>query len=270
MNIITFLSDFGTKSSYVAQMKGVANDIAPQVKCVDISHDISPYNIRMGAFILRSASPFFPQGTIHVAIVDPGVGTNRRGIVVVTKYQIFIGPDNGLLIPAAHEFGNYLVYEITNTELQRTLISNTFHGRDIFTPVAAHLLTGIPFHQIGPQIDDYIDLRLEPAIRVGERFDASVIFIDEFGNIITNVEYGQIQDLAQLGKELLLKFGKRKIRLIFTNSYGFVQPGKAIAIIGSSGYLEISINQGNAMQILNISQEDNFILDFSVNFNSID
>ncbi len=263
MNIITFLSDFGSKSSYVAQMKGVANLIAPQVKCIDISHEISPYNIRIGAFILRSASYYFPKGTIHVAVVDPGVGTNRRGIVVVTQSQIFIGPDNGLLIPAARTFGNFLVYWIKNPELQRKTISNTFDGRDVFVPVAANILNGMPFHRIGPQVQDYVDLQFLPAIRKGNMVEANVLFIDDFGNIITNVEYNHIQDLLQSGKEISLIIGKTKTSVKFMDSYGFVKQGEALATIGSTGFLEISVNQGSASQILNIYQDARFILDFS-------
>ncbi|MFH1013461.1 MAG: S-adenosyl-l-methionine hydroxide adenosyltransferase family protein [Thermoplasmatota archaeon] len=263
MNVITFLSDFGSRSSYVAQMKGVALSIAPQVKCIDITHEVPSYNVRNGAFILRSAAPYFPKGTVHVAVVDPGVGTDRRGIVVITQSQIFVGPDNGLLIPAARMFGTFFVYEIKNAEMQGKIVSNTFHGRDIFAPIAAHILSGISFQRVGPQIQDFVDLSFSPAVRNEGIVDANVLCIDGFGNIITNVEHNQIQDVLQPGRDISLIVGKKKTSIRCAEFYGMVKPGEPLATIGSSGYLEININQGNAAKVLNICAEDRLILDFS-------
>ena len=144
---ITFLSDFGMKNSYIAQMKAVASSIT-DARLIDITHNITPHNIKEGAFILKTTVPFFPAGTVHVAVVDPGVGTNRKGIVIVTRSQILVGPDNGLLVPAAQALGDFNVYEITNQKLMVLPVSNTFHGRDIFTPVAANIINGVPFEAV--------------------------------------------------------------------------------------------------------------------------
>jgi len=138
MNIITFLTDFGINSNYVAQMKGVTLSLV-DATLIDITHDVAPHDIREGAFILRSTAPYFPIGTIHVAVVDPGVGTDRRNILITTKSQILVGPDNGLLLPAARMLGDFIVYEITNKKYMLGSVSNTFHGRDVFAPVAAYI-----------------------------------------------------------------------------------------------------------------------------------
>ena len=263
MNLITFLSDFGTKSGYVAQMKGVATAIAPQVKCIDISHGIPPQDIQAGALVLQNSVSYFPKGTIHVAVVDPGVGTKRRGIVVLTRTQILVGPDNGLLIPAARSLGTFRVYEITNPLLQREKVSKTFHGRDIFAPIAAHILNGVSFDKIGPEIYDYVDLRFPLAVRKDDVIDANVLLIDDFGNVITNVEYKQIETMAKPGDEIVLSVGKKKHKLKFVESYGFVKKGDLLATVGSSGLLEISINQGNASEFLTVHREDAISFDFS-------
>jgi S-adenosyl-L-methionine hydrolase (adenosine-forming) len=146
--IITLLSDFGLKDGYVAQMKGVISSLCT-AQILDITHDIQPYNILHGAFILSSIIHYFPKNTIHVAVVDPGVGTDRKGIIISTDKQIFIGPDNGLLIPAASRFKKLSVYEITNEKYMQRPVSNTFHGRDIFASVAAHVFNKVSFDEIG-------------------------------------------------------------------------------------------------------------------------
>ena len=262
MNVLTFLSDFGMKSGYVGQMKGVALTLAPQVKCVDISHDVPAHDIVAGAFILRNSVGFFPKGTVHVAVVDPGVGTKRRGIVVLTQRHIFVGPDNGLLIPAARFIGDFRVYEITNPRLQGDNASNTFHGRDIFTPVAAHVINGISFDTIGPQIQDFVDLQFPRAEKNGSGFDAKVLFIDDFGNIITNIEENQIKGTIRSGDQLILGSGSKKTSLRFVDSYGSVKKGELLATIGSSGFLEISVNQGIASKLLKKERNDMITLNF--------
>ena len=159
MKLMTLLSDFGNKSNYVSQMKGVALSIT-DTRIEDISHEITPHNIREGAFVLKTSVQYFPVGTVHVAVVDPGVGTARKGLVIATRTQILVGPDNGLLIPAASSMGDFTVYEIANPNIMLNSVSNTFHGRDIFTPVAAHILNGLPFEQIGPIAVSYTHLTL--------------------------------------------------------------------------------------------------------------
>lgn len=248
MKLMTFLSDFGYKSSYVAQMKGVAYNIT-DATLLDITHNIKPHDIREGAFVLKTAVDSFPKGTVNVAVVDPGVGTKRRGIVVTTESQIFVGPDNGLLIPAAGQLGNFRVYEIQNTKLMLNNISNTFHGRDIFTPVAAHILKGVYFEEIGPKINDYIDLDFGKPTKTMDKIIGKIIYIDDFGNIITNIRKEDMINQNVNKINTILK--DKKIEIPYVESYGFVKKGQTLATIGSSTHFEISINQGDAAKKYN-------------------
>lgn len=247
MKTMTFLTDFSTKSSYVAQMKAVALNIT-DARIVDITHAISPQNIIEGAFHLKTTVPYFPKGTVHVAVVDPGVGTKRRGIVIATRSQILIGPDNGLLIPAAKRLGDFQVYEIKNKNLMMNNISNTFHGRDIFTPVAAHILNGTYFNEIGPVIDDYKTLDLGSFTVNNKAIEGKVLYIDGFGNIITNINGIRIKKYLNFNKEIMVYLGKKRIKIPFVRTYGETKKGETLATIGSSNLLEISINQGNAKE----------------------
>ena len=256
MNIITFLTDFGENSSYVAQMKGVASSIFPYSKFIDISHQIPSQNIKVAAFVLKSAVEFFPKGTVNVAVVDPGVGTNRHGILIVTKNQIFIGPDNGVLIPAARMFDDFQVYQINNKKFMRPIVSNTFHGRDIFTPVAANVLKGVSFDQIGLKINEFVDYSLPVPVIKDKKINAEVLFIDDFGNIITNIRESDISSLIRENDEIIIKIKHKVHKIKFTKSYGFVEPDNLLTTIGSSGFLEISKNKGNASDELKVSIDD--------------
>jgi len=187
MQIISFMTDFGTKDNYVSQMKAVASEIT-DARLIDITHEITPHNIREGAYTLRGAAPYFPTGTVHVAVIDPGVGTERRGLLITTSKHILIGPDNGILMPTAHHLGNFIVYEIQNKKYMLDSISSTFHGRDIFTPIAAHITNGVVFEEIGPKIDDFVDLDFGNGEINKSTAKTQVIYIDRFGNIITNLQ----------------------------------------------------------------------------------
>ena len=255
MKLLTLLTDFGSNSNYVSQMKGVALSIT-DAKIVDITHDISPYNIREGAFFLRTSVPYFPLGTVHVAVVDPGVGTNRRGIVITTQSQIFVGPDNGLLIPAARYLGNFTVYEIKNQDLLLKNISNTFHGRDIFAPVASHILNGVLFDQIGPIIQDYIDLDFGKYEITSQSAVGRIIYIDGFGNIVTNIVGGKLLQFLGFNKEIMVIMGEKQIKIPFVQSYNFVKQKNLLGTIGSSNLFEISQNQGNAAKQLKVNIDD--------------
>lgn len=255
MKMITFLSDFGSKSNYVPQMKGVLHSMT-DAKTVDITHDITPHNIREGAFILRTSVPFFPVGTVHVAVVDPGVGTARRGIVVTTRTQILVGPDNGLLIPTARYLGDFYVYEIVNPNLMLNSISNTFHGRDIFTPVAAHILNGVSFDQIGPIITDFVDLDFGKFEIKDKTVTGKVIYIDNFGNIITNIEGTSLNQVLNFDNKIMVFIGDKQVKLPFVITYDNVKKNEILATIGSSDLLEIAQNQGNAAKKLGIKADD--------------
>ena len=262
MKLLTFLSDFGTKSSYISQMKGIALSMTDTF-IVDISHEISPHNIREGAFVLMTSVAYFPMGTVHVAVVDPGVGTLRRGIVITTKTQILVGPDNGLLIPAARNLGDFTVYEIANLKLKSGFVSDTFHGRDVFTPVAAHILNGLLFEQIGPIIKDFINLDFGNFEINNKRAIGKVIYIDRFGNIITNINGFALKHVLSFDKKISLFIGRKKFVIPYVKSYNFVKPGKLLATMGSSNYLEIALNQADAAKKLGLKPDDDIKILFS-------
>ena len=255
MKIITFLTDFGMKSGYPAQMKGVVSSLT-NAKYIDLTHDISPHNICEGAFVLRSSAPYFPTGTVHVAVVDPGVGTERRGLVITTRTQILIGPDNGLLLPTAHFLGDFYVYEISNKKYMLGSISNTFHGRDVFAPIAAHIVNGVHFEEIGKRIDDFIDLDFGAAKITNQMADGKVIYIDSFGNIITNIDGASLRDIVDYGRKIIVFIKRRRYELPFVKSYNFVKKGQYLVTIGSSDLLEIGMNQGNAALKLGVKHSD--------------
>ena len=254
MKQITFLTDFGTKEGYVAQMKGVVCSIT-DARIVDISHEVSPQNVREGAFLLWTTAPFFPMGTIHVAVVDPGVGTERKGLIITTKKQILVGPDNGILLPTAHLLGDFVVYEITNPNYMIHPLSRTFHGRDIFAPVAAYIAQGVPFGQIGTQTPHFVDMQFPLGEHRGDRIVGKILYIDRFGNLLTNIPYDILPgDFAQK-KISLLSGDHRWDQVPFVASYGYAKQGELLLTVGSNHFLELSMNQGNAAESLGLQSD---------------
>lgn len=247
MAIISLLSDFGLTDPYVAEMKAVIFHICPEACIVDITHDIEKFNIRMGAFVLASAASYFPKETIHVAVVDPGVGTKRRPILVVTKRAFYVGPDNGLLMLSAQRQSIKHVYHVKNKQFMLPQVSRTFHGRDIFAPTAAHLAKGHAPLESGPEINDYVVPRFaKPSIRQNMLF-GEVLHIDDFGNVITNVSTKDLKKIdIKEGDILYVKLEEDIITLKLCRVYGEVKAKQPLAIIGSHSLLEISVNQGNA------------------------
>jgi len=247
MKIISLLSDFGLKDPYVPEMKAVILSICPEARIVDISHEIENFNIRMGAFVLASAAPYFPKGTIHVAVVDPGVGTKRRPVLVATKRAFYVGPDNGLLMLSAQRQSVSHVYHITNKQFMLSRISRTFHGRDIFAPTAAHLAKGHAPSESGPEINDYaVPKFAESGFKKNVLF-GEILHIDDFGNVITNVSRKELEKTGiKEGDMLHVKLKENTITLKLCIAYGEVKAKQPLAIIGSHGFLEISVNQGNA------------------------
>ncbi|MEM0084520.1 MAG: SAM-dependent chlorinase/fluorinase [Candidatus Methanomethylicia archaeon] len=258
--IITLLTDFGLRDSYVAEMKAVILSICPEAHIVDISHGIRKYDIRMGAYILSRASRYFPEGTIHVAVVDPGVGGIRRPIIIESFRAFYVGPDNGLLTPSAIMDGIKHVYLITNDKYMLKCVSRTFHGRDIFCPVAAYLAKGIPPSDFGPEIfDPIIPTFVNPKV-YGNIVEGEVIHIDDFGNIVTNIssEHLRLIGLSE-GDFLNVKFGDNLLKLKFCKAYSDVPLGQPLIIIGSGGFIELSINQGDAAKTFNINVGDKIV-----------
>jgi len=255
--IITLLSDF--QDFYPASMKGVILRINPDAKIIDISHNIPKHNVFAGAFVLMTTVKYFPSRSVHIAVVDPGVGTERRGIGIMSHskslgFHVFIGPDNGLLIPASKSIGEFEVYELTNKNLFQKNVSDSFHGRDIFASVGAYISTGISLSDVGRQIFDYVKLDFGKAKITENLIIGKVIFIDSFGNIITNIKLENVK----IGKTYEID-GKK---LVFQKSYGFCDKGEPLILIGSHGYLEIAVNNGNASEFFNKKQGDDIVLNF--------
>jgi S-adenosylmethionine hydrolase len=254
MRRITFLTDFGTKEGYVAQMKGVVSSIT-DARILDITHEVSPHNVREGAFILWATAPFFPLGTIHVAVVDPGVGTERKGLLITTKKQILVGPDNGILLPTAHLLGDFVVYEITNPKYMIHPLSRTFHGRDIFAPVAAYIARGVPFGDIGTQTTHFVDLQFPLGEHQGNQIVGKVLYVDRFGNLITNIPQDILPNDVEQKKITVISGSCQWDQIPFVSSYGYAKQGDLLVTIGSNHFLEISVNQGNAAQMLGLQAD---------------
>lgn len=242
--IITLTTDFGLKDPYQAAVKGAILSVNPAVRIVDISHLVRPGNILEGALILRDAAPYFPDKTVHVAVVDPGVGGGRRPVLIETKRYFFIGPDNGLLLPAASSDGIKKVVHLTDSKYFRKDVSPTFHGRDIFGPAAAHISHGADPALFGKIIKKTVTIKM-PAVRAGGgAVKGRVVYTDTFGNLITNI-----------GKAALRRhFGGRGVEVSvkgvsikgLSKTYSDVKKGAVAAVIGSTGFLEIAVNRGSA------------------------
>jgi S-adenosylmethionine hydrolase len=259
MAVITLLTDFGLKNGFTGVLKGVIWKIAPQVQIADITHEITPQNIMEGAIALWRAAPFFPSGTIHIAVVDPGVGTARRPIAAEIGEQFFVGPDNGLFTPlieqAEHQGQPVRVYHLEKPQFWLPEVSNTFHGRDIFSPVAAHLAAGTPIEEMGIQIHDPVRLPLPHPIRTKKGWLGQVVLIDHFGNIATNLGGELITGAKNVALELA---GITIVGLV--RSYGDRKPGDVVGLIDSEGFLEVAEVNGNAAQSLQVSVGDSLEL----------
>lgn len=243
--MITLTSDFSFKDPYVAQMKGAILSINSKATIIDITHDVEKFNIRSGAFILASASSYFPKGTIHLAVVDPGVGTKRRPILIQTKESFFVGPDNGLLILAAKSQGIKHAYQLTNQQFMLPNVSCTFHGRDIYAPAAAYLEKGVKPAEFGLEIFDLVEPEFAKVKTKNNALIGQVLYIDSFGNIITNI--GR-KELSQSGiKEAIeLKLKHQQLKMNIGKTYADTKPREALLLIGSHGFLELALNQGSA------------------------
>jgi S-adenosylmethionine hydrolase len=246
------LSDFGLRDAYVAEMKAVILTICPGTQIVDVSHQVAKFDVRIGAFVLASAAPYFPKGTVHVAVVDPGVGTERLPIVVETTRSLFVGPDNGLLMLAAEREGIKHVYAISNEDFMLEPVSGTFHGRDVFAPVAARLAMGHSPAEVGPEISDYVVPEYAKPVIKGKTLSGQVLHVDDFGNVITNISAKDMNRInVREGDSLRVELEKKALRLKYYSAYGDVHPKGLLTVIGGHGFLEISVNQGNAARKLN-------------------
>lgn len=240
-------TDFGLTDHFVGVMKGVILSICPAAQIVDIDHQVSPFEISEGAFVIAQAFRYFPPGTVHVVVVDPGVGTSRRPILAEAARQFFVAPDNGVL-SMVYAQEQPKVRAITAAKYFLETVSGTFHGRDVFSPVAAHLAAGVLPSKMGKVIDDYMRRHFEKPLRTARRgWTGAVLKIDRFGNLITNFSVADFPDLHQRAFEISI--GLQTVGRVAKN-YSEGAPGEVFAIAGSSGYLEISSSQASAAKIL--------------------
>jgi len=256
--IVTLTTDFGLSDHFAGAMKGVILNICPQAHIVDISHEVAPFAIAEGAYLIAQAYGCFPKKTAHVVVVDPGVGTARRPILLEAAGQYFVAPDNGVLA-MVYAREKHKVRALTNRRFFLQPVSQTFHGRDIFSPVAAHLAAGTRPAQMGSIIQDYVRPPFEKPIRTGRHsWNGCILKIDRFGNVITNLHVNDFPNLAR--KDFQMSLCHRNIRALAQN-YAERRRGELFVIAGSSGYLEISVNQGSAAQILGCSTSDSITLE---------
>jgi len=257
-DIITLTTDFGTRDCYVAAMKGVILTINPAARIVDLTHEIGPQNVLEAAFFLKGSAPYFPEGTVHVVVVDPGVGTERRALCVETGGQYYLAPDNGALsfVATPEELLNAVALE--DGPYLRAAISATFHGRDVFAPGAAHLSLGVEMNQLGPAVQEMVRFEF-PAATVADdgALTGQVVHVDRFGNLITTVDRAALDGLALSGEGAEVQIRVRGLVLDrVSRTYNDVPQGTPLALWGSSDFLEISVNQGNAAERLRATVGD--------------
>ena len=252
--IITLLTDFGTKDHYVASMKGVILNINPQCLLIDITHHVNPHDIEEGAFLLANAYSYFPKGTIHLSVVDPGVGGIRKPILLVTQNYFFVGPDNGLFTFIAQTEGVKQIVALTKQKYFLSRISKTFHGRDLFAPVAAHLSSGIKPGAFGSKINSIKRLGFQkPIIREGELI-GEILHIDTFGNLVSNIDEETF--FRFIGNRPFAVNAGRKAIHGLKNGYWEGNQGELMALLGSGGFLEVSVREGNAQKALKVKRGD--------------
>jgi hypothetical protein len=257
--VITLTTDFGYSGHFVGAMKGVILKILPDAKVIDITHDVPPFDLREAALVIAGAAPFYAGGTIHVVVVDPGVGTTRRPILAEADGQFFIAPDNGVLTLIYKQAKELKVWHITADHYFLTPVSRTFHGRDIFSTVAAWLgKTGQPA-DFGEEITDFIHLNLPKVERKGDTVTGTILRRDHFGNLMTDIRPENVKEVADDGAPFRIWIGDHEIhQLVGTFSEG--RQGEVVAVFGSSGYLELAVHGGNAAEMLSAGPGSKVIL----------
>jgi S-adenosylmethionine hydrolase len=242
-SIITLTTDFGARDPYVGEMKGVILAIAAAcrrtVQIVDITHEVARHDVVEGALALEAAAGVFPAATVHVAVVDPGVGTARRALALAARGQVFVAPDNGLVTPCLD--AGWQAVALEAAEYRRRTVSRTFHGRDVFAPAAAHVALGLALDRLGPPLADPVRLPWDDAYRRGGVLEGAVLHVDRFGNLVTTVREAQV---TALGAAATVRIAGRPVPLVGT--YGDLRRGQAGALIGSTGRLEIAVREGSA------------------------
>jgi len=268
--VIALITDFGSTDIYVGVMKGVILSIYPNARLIDISHDIQPQNVREGAFALLNSYRYFPEGTLFLTVVDPGVGSSRKPVAVQAGRYTFVAPDNGVLSYVLYEIRDAFAVELNNPTYQMAAVSSTFHGRDIFAPAAAHLAKGVALRAMGTPLLNPVTLP-EPALTVNaKKITGEVIHVDHFGNIMTSIGYlrwvaperltlnkrfGEYASLPVPTSGTTIQIGSTTLTGI-QSTFAEVPRGELLALVESNGYLEIAVNQGNAAARLEVSIGD--------------
>lgn len=259
--VITLLTDFGLRDHFVGVMKGVILGICPQAVIVDITHALAPQEIAEAAFILGCAYPHFPPGTVHVAVVDPGVGGERRALAARCGEHLFVAPDNGILSCAFAEQLHWKAVAITDPQSRLPEVSSTFHGRDIFAPAAARLAAGVELETLGPAIDDPVLLEMSSPRETPAGFEVHILHVDHFGNLISDLKRQRLAEwLGAAGFEgVMIEAGRASLQGVAA-CYEAAPRGRAVAVIGSAGRVEIAVNGGRADEVLGLGRGDSIWL----------
>ena len=259
--IVTLLSDFGTKDHYVASMKGTILTINPRCTLVDITHDIKSHDIEEGAFILSNVYSFFPRGTIHLCVVDPGVGGPRNPILLVTVDHFFVGPDNGIFTFVLQREKVKQMVALTNQKYFLSQVSTTFHGRDLFAPVVGHLSLGVKPNAFGKKVRSWTKLTFRKPQVEGRKLVGEILHIDTFGNLISSIDEEHLLHFVK-GRAYFIRAGKRMIRGL-KKGYWEGRENEAMALFGSGGLLEISFRERSAQKILKAEKGDQITIETS-------
>lgn len=252
MGVISLLTDFGLSDPYVGELKGVLLRLAPSARLVDLTHGVRPGAIREGAWVLASGYGWFPAGTCHVAVVDPGVGGSRRGLVASSGGHFFVGPDNGLLVPALESAGGAEIREISVRDPEHVRRGTTFDGRDVFAPIAARLHAGAPLSSLGPEVHDPVPMAPFRPRPVDHGWEVEIVRVDRFGNLVTVADEGFLRrELGEDWRSASVRVGGSSVRGIRL-AYGDVPAGQPLLSIGGGGTLEISVRGGSARRLLGV------------------
>jgi S-adenosylmethionine hydrolase len=259
VTVITFLTDFGLEDDFVGTCHGVIAGIAPETRVIDVTHGIPPQAVLTGALVLRSTTPFMPVG-VHLAVVDPDVGGNRRAVAVQTRDgRVFVGPDNGLLTLAADDLGIAAVHELTNERHRLPNVSRTFHARDLFAPAAAHLASGTAIGELGPALDPESLIRIDvPEPEVGRtQISATVLVIDRFGNVSTNARREHVEALdVHDGDRVEIRLTLDRYYAVVVQTFADAPPGELILFEDSYGFITLAISRGDAARLTGVSAGD--------------
>ncbi|MEF8787841.1 MAG: SAM-dependent chlorinase/fluorinase [Planctomycetota bacterium] len=258
---VVLLTDFGFQDSYVGVMKGAVLSTYGFAPIVDLSHNILPQDVTQAAFMLYCSYRYFPENSVFAAVIDPGVGTDRKILCMEAANRLFLAPDNGLLSLVEEEEGAETIREVNNEELFLQEPSGTFHGRDIFAPVAAHLCSGTSPSEVGPEVESFRKLNLpKPVHTADDTLRGEIIYIDHFGNLITNISRGMVETSFECPVETIRISVKQHTIEGISETYSSVKEGELVALVGSTGYLEVAVKNGSALELLQAERGDRVVL----------